>query len=78
MYNVILVDGNRENILSEPYSIAVSQSFAKKLFGDEPALGKLIKENNQDIYFISGVFEDFPSTSYLSPEIVTPIYRTYY
>lgn len=64
MFSLPLIEGDRETILSEPNSIAISLSMAKKYFGDKPALGKTIKVRSQDVN-ISGVYADFPTHSHL-------------
>src|SRR5690606_30178050 len=49
--------------LNEPNNIVLSENGAKRLFGDEPALGKTLRVNNNETYTVSGVVEDFPKNS---------------
>ena len=43
IFTVHFVKGNKDNALSEPKSIVITLSMAKKYFGNEDALGKSIK-----------------------------------
>lgn len=64
MFDVKLVEGDRATVLTEPNTIAISQTLARKYFGDQSALGKTIRVGTEDAT-IDGVFEDFPAHSHL-------------
>lgn len=70
IYDVNIITGDANSILSEPKTAAISKMTAKKIFGNEEAMGKIIKLNNQESYTITGVFEDFPTSSVMNPEII--------
>jgi putative ABC transport system permease protein len=70
IYDVNIITGDANSILSEPKTAAISKMTAKKIFGNEEAIGKTIKLNNRESYTISGVFEDFPTSSIMNPEII--------
>jgi len=59
--------GDLSQALSEPYTIAIAKGIADKYFPGEDPLGKILIVNNNEkqSYRITGVFEDFPSTSHL-------------
>jgi putative ABC transport system permease protein len=59
-YHLLL--GNKNDILTDPEKIAVSESFAHKLFGVENPVGKSVSVNNNQ-YTISHVFTDLPENS---------------
>lgn len=67
MLSISFVYGNPELALTEPYSLVITQSKANKYFFGEDPLGKtIVINNNQDrVYTITGVIEDFPVTSHL-------------
>lgn len=48
------------NALTDPSSIMISASLAKKLFGEADAIGKIIRINSNDNYKVAAVFPDFP------------------
>ncbi len=70
IYDVNIIAGDANSILSEPYTAAISKMTAKKIFGNEEAIGKTIKWYNVVSITITGVFEDFPKSSTMNPEII--------
>jgi putative ABC transport system permease protein len=72
-----LVEGDRSTMLSSPDAVVITESTARKYFGNEPALGKSIwsnlvrRENRQYVAFtVAGVVKDFPSNSHLTFEVM--------
>src|SRR5690606_5744557 len=59
------IDGTTHGALDQPGSIVITRSLAKKLFGDEPAVGKTVKLNLNADLNITAVIEDPPTTSHL-------------
>jgi len=77
VFSFKLLQGEKSTVLDAPGKIVISKSFASQLFGDEDALGKEIKltgrqlkSDNDGIYFISGIFEDFPENSHFHTDII--------
>lgn len=64
MFSLRLIEGDRETILTQPNSIALSETIAKKYFGDKPALGQTIRIGTEDAT-VAGVYEDFPVHAHL-------------
>jgi ABC-type antimicrobial peptide transport system permease subunit len=62
-----MLAGNPLKALSNPYSIVLTETAAKKLFGDEAALGKAIKFGAID-YQVTGVIRDVPFFSHIQFE----------
>jgi len=70
-FNVI--EGSTESFLKDPNSVVITRSIAKKYFGDDSPMGKiLIMENNGDSYTltVTGLIKDLPVTSTLRPDII--------
>lgn len=68
MFNLEMVEGDKYSGLSGPDHMMISVSSAKKIFGDEPAMGKYISMYADGETYpvkVSGVFEDFPRTSHI-------------
>ena len=59
------VSGNPYMGINDINSAFISQSTAKKYFGDENPLGKTFKIDNRSEYKVNGVFEDIPQNSHL-------------
>jgi len=62
-----MLEGNPDTALKDPYSIVLTETAAKKLFGSESALGKAIKFDTFD-YQVTGVMKDLPFFSHISFE----------
>lgn len=61
--------GNPESALSDPFTIVISEKTARKYFGNEDPMGKVLKLNNEENYTITGVLEDMPQNSHFRYEI---------
>ena len=62
-----MLEGNPDTALKDPYSIVLTETAAKKLFGNESALGKAIKFDTLD-YQVTGVMKDVPFFSHINFE----------
>lgn len=51
--------------LARPNTVVVTESIARKYFGDEPALGKSLIMNGTDAYIVTGIVQDVPENSHL-------------
>lgn len=72
MFDVKMIEGDRETVLNKPHSIAIAASLAKKYFGDEPALNKTIRVGTEDAT-VDGVFEDLPAHSHFRINYIMPL-----
>ncbi|WP_229216265.1 ABC transporter permease [Dyadobacter frigoris] len=62
-----MLEGNPETALKDPHSIVLTETAAKKLFGNESALGKAIKFDTLD-YQVTGIIKDVPFFSHINFE----------
>lgn len=65
-----LIAGNANNALSEPFTAALSETTARKLYGTTNAVGKRLTLNRRRDYTITAVFKDAPSNTQLRPDIL--------
>lgn len=63
VFSFNLLHGDEKTALRDPYSIVLTESMAKKYFGDEGPLGQQIKLD-YDMYKVTGVVEDVPENSH--------------
>ncbi|MBN2424798.1 MAG: ABC transporter permease [Calditrichaceae bacterium] len=70
VFSIPFIYGNPKTALSEPNSIVMTQSAAKKYFGDENPVGKILKADSQNLYKVTGVMEDFPSNASFTCDIL--------
>lgn len=64
-FSFVLEEGDINTALSGIFSIVLTRSSARKLFGDEPAIGKVLKMNNRDQFTVTGIAGDLPYNSSL-------------
>ncbi len=57
--------GNPKYALKKPYSIVLTETFAKKYFGDENPIGKVINVNNQLNCKVTAIIEDIPGNTHM-------------
>ncbi|MEZ4999347.1 MAG: ABC transporter permease [Bacteroidales bacterium] len=69
------IRGNSAVALESPTDILLSESLARKYFGDNDPVGSLVTISRKDEYRVAGVFRDFPGNSHFSFNIVLPIDR---
>ena len=62
MLTLKMIKGTRRG-LKDPYSIVLSESLAKILFGKEDPLNKTLKVDNKADVIVTGVYEDIPHNS---------------
>ncbi|MBL7966018.1 MAG: ABC transporter permease [Prolixibacteraceae bacterium] len=67
IFTVKLIEGSKENALTEPGTIALSETLSKKLFPNGNALGKLVTIGKHYPLTVSAVYADFPKNSSLRP-----------
>ncbi len=62
------IEGNKETALNRPNTMVITKSIAEKYFGDQSALGKVLRmeEVDQLNFEITGVVEDIPSQSHMN------------
>lgn len=60
MLTLKMIAGTRDG-LNDPYSILLSESVARSIFGDENPINKVIKLNRKDDVKVTGVYEDIPA-----------------
>lgn len=72
MFTFPFVKGDKDKALDSPYSLVIDEDIAKKYFGDEDPLGKVITVNNTHEFTVSGVMENVPHNSTLQFEVAVP------
>lgn len=65
-----VIEGNRETCLTGPDKVVLTKSVAKKYFGSESALGKILEFPSGDPRKVSAVISDLPDNSHLKYDIL--------
>lgn len=72
MFTFPLVKGNVEQVLKNPYSIVLTESLAKAMFGNAEPVGKVIRVDNQFDVMVTGVLKDIPKNSSFQFDYLMP------
>lgn len=70
IFSFRLIEGDPATALNDPDKIVLTQSMAKKYFGNEDALGKTITSGGKDLR-VSAICEDAPQNSQVKFDFVT-------
>ncbi len=73
LFTYEFIEGNASDALKEPLTIVITKTLSDKLFGKEPALGKMIKLNNNKSLAVSAVVEEPLANSCLTFSAITSI-----
>ena len=63
MFSFPMVIGNPVNALNDTHSIVLTEKAAKSLFGNEDAMGKVIRLKNEEDFTVTGVVKDLPNNT---------------
>ncbi len=72
MFSFPLVEGNYNEQLKNVYSITITEKLAKKLFGNENAMGKVIKIDSVDNFTVTGILKNLPANTRFDFEYLLP------
>jgi putative ABC transport system permease protein len=70
VFTYSLVSGNANASLKEPFTAALSEETAKKIFGTTDVVGKTIEFNRKRNYTVTAVYKDPPVNTQLRPNIL--------
>ncbi len=70
MFGFKLLDGDPANVLSEASQIVISESTAKRYFGEQNPVGKTIIWRGRNETLVTGVYEDFPENSHMNFDMI--------
>jgi putative ABC transport system permease protein len=63
VFSFKLLEGHPSEVLSKPNQLVLTVSAAKKYFGNEHVVGKIIRINNKNDYVVAGMAQDCPENS---------------
>ncbi len=71
-FSVNMLEGNPQKALGDPYSVMLTDVAAKKYFGNEEPMNKIIRLNVGKYYDfkVSGIFKTFPSNTHFHPDLL--------
>ncbi|HRG52491.1 MAG TPA: ABC transporter permease [Bacteroidia bacterium] len=72
MFQYPLLKGNAANALKDAYSIVLSESTAKALFGDADPMGKQVRLDNENDLTVTGILKDVPENATIRFNFLIP------
>ena len=71
-FSIPVLKGDPENLLNAPRKVVLSETTARKIFGDENPIDKSIKIGSDTVkYIISGVMADVPGNSHFEANMIS-------
>ncbi len=64
IFTLDFVEGSPQQVLNEPGQVLLDKTTARKYFGNEPAMGKMLIIRDSIPLTVTGVYEDFPAQSH--------------
>jgi putative ABC transport system permease protein len=71
-FSFALLKGNPATVLNDPSGMVMTETTAKKYFGNEDPIGKEIEFNKERRFKITGIAKDVPVNSHLEFDMVIP------
>jgi putative ABC transport system permease protein len=75
MFDFPLVEGNALQPFTDVHAVVITQRTARKIFGEEPAMGKVLKAENGEDYTVGAVIRDPPRNSDIQFDMLMPMER---
>ncbi len=72
MFSFSVLRGNPETVFTDPYSVVLTETAARKYFGQEDPLGKTLTVNNTYDVVVTGIIEEVPSNSTMMFDLLSP------
>jgi predicted permease len=67
-----LVRGDAATALSDPLSIILTEEMARKYFGDQDPLGKVLNADSRFDFKVTGIMQDMPRNSHIRFDFLVP------
>ena len=73
LFDLKVLSGNPKKILSQPNTLVISESIAKKYFGDKDPIGEVLEFSWSEVnkLEIVGVYEDFPTNTSFQLDLIS-------
>lgn len=70
VFSFSLIQGTPENVLNEPNSMVISESTARRYFGDADPINKVVKVRETIDFKITGIMKDMPENSHFHFDVL--------
>ena len=72
VFSFPLIKGDAKQVLMDMHNIVLTEKLAKKIFGNEDPMGKIIKIDNKDNFTVTGIAKDLPNNTRFDFEYLLP------
>jgi putative ABC transport system permease protein len=70
-FSFVLLQGDVETVLKEPYTMVITPATAQRYFGDEPAVGKMLIVGDSNVaYTVTGIAKAAPTNSHIQYDML--------
>jgi putative ABC transport system permease protein len=73
MFSFPLIKGDKKTALHSPNNIVITERAAKKYFGNENPMGKVLSRYTTEKFTVTGVLADIPENSHLQFDFLMPL-----
>ncbi|MBN2246205.1 MAG: ABC transporter permease [Candidatus Aminicenantes bacterium] len=77
IFAIEFLRGNPETALEAPYSVILTAETAKKYFGRQDPLGKMVRWNDRDNYTVTGVVKKLPDNTHIKFNVLASFSTVY-
>ncbi len=70
IFSFTLIQGNRDEILTSPFEVVITESLAKRVFRNGSPVGRVIYMRNNQPFTVTGVIEDLPPNSTIQADAI--------
>ena len=74
VFTVHFIEGNPKTALVQPNTVVITESMAKKYFGNDEPMGKILNADHRRDWIVTGVIKDFPKNSHFHFDFLGSIY----
>ncbi len=73
IFTFTFIEGNEQSSLLEPNSVVINEKIARKYFGNENPVGKILTFNKNKYLTVTGIFNSLPSNSTLDFDFIASL-----
>ena len=73
LFSFPLLNGNAASVLRDPASVVLTETTAKRYFGNQDPIGKIIELDKDLKLKVTGIAKDAPSSSHLDFDLIIPL-----
>ncbi len=74
VFSVHFIEGNPKTALTQPNTIVITEAMAKKYFGNENPMGKILNADHRQDYMVTGVVDGFPQNAHFHFNFLVPVW----